>query len=217
MYKIIGGDQKEYGPVDADQIRLWIADGRLAAQSKAQAEGSADWKPLSEFPEFADALGAAPQAVPTPAPEPFQARIGVAASLGGRESALLALNGPATALKVTAILGIVWMVLNLVFNALTLVGVDFGFRQGGPPGWPSVAAPAGGGVGVLVNLIGIVVGVVILNGVAKMRALQNYPFAFATGILAMLPCVSPCCLLGLPFGIWALVVLGKPEIKSQFS
>jgi len=108
-------------------------------------------------------------------------------------------------------------VLNLVFNALTLVGVDLGFRQGGPPELQRWANLAGGGVGVLVNLIGIVVGVVILNGVAKMRALQNYQFAFATSILAMLPCVSPCCLLGLPFGIWALVVLGKPEVKSQFS
>ena len=28
MYKIIGGDQKEYGPIGAEQIRQWIAEGR---------------------------------------------------------------------------------------------------------------------------------------------------------------------------------------------
>jgi len=59
MYKIIGADGKEYGPVGADQIRQWIAEGRANAQTKIQAEGSTEWRLLSEFPEFADALNAA--------------------------------------------------------------------------------------------------------------------------------------------------------------
>jgi hypothetical protein len=56
MYRIIGGNQKEYGPVTADELRRWIAEGRLSAQSLVQTEGSGDWKPLSSFPEFAGAL-----------------------------------------------------------------------------------------------------------------------------------------------------------------
>jgi hypothetical protein len=56
MYKIIGGDQKEYGPVSADDVRKWIAEGRLNSQSRIQPEGSADWKALGELPEFANAL-----------------------------------------------------------------------------------------------------------------------------------------------------------------
>jgi len=58
MYKIIGGDQKEYGPVTADELRRWLAEGRLNGQSQAQAEGSAEWRPLASFPEFAEALRA---------------------------------------------------------------------------------------------------------------------------------------------------------------
>jgi hypothetical protein len=58
MYKIQGADQKEYGPASADQVRQWIAEGRLAGSSKIQAEGSADWKPLTGFPEFSAALAA---------------------------------------------------------------------------------------------------------------------------------------------------------------
>src|SRR5271157_801387 len=58
MYKIIGGDQKEYGPASADELRAWIADGRLSAQSLVQLEGSGLWRPLSAYPEFADALRA---------------------------------------------------------------------------------------------------------------------------------------------------------------
>jgi len=59
MYKIIGADKKEYGPVSAEQVREWIAQGRANAQSLLQAEGSAEWKPLSAFPEFAANLAGA--------------------------------------------------------------------------------------------------------------------------------------------------------------
>ena len=56
MFKLLGTDQKEYGPVSPDQVRDWIAQGRANAQTKLQAAGSAEWKPLAEFPEFTDAL-----------------------------------------------------------------------------------------------------------------------------------------------------------------
>ncbi len=56
MYKIIGGDQKEYGPVTADTVREWIQMGRANAQTRVQAEGRADWQALAELPEFSNAL-----------------------------------------------------------------------------------------------------------------------------------------------------------------
>lgn len=55
-YTIIGGDQKEYGPVTADDVRLWIADGRLNEHSLAKAEGDAEFRPLGKIPEFAGAF-----------------------------------------------------------------------------------------------------------------------------------------------------------------
>ena len=56
MYKVIGGDHKEYGPVTSEEARRWIAEGRLSSQSLAQLEGSGEWKPLAAFAEFVDAL-----------------------------------------------------------------------------------------------------------------------------------------------------------------
>jgi len=50
-----------YGPISIEQIRQWIAEGRANAQTVAQTEGAADWKPLGAFPEFA---GASPNAPP---------------------------------------------------------------------------------------------------------------------------------------------------------
>jgi hypothetical protein len=68
MYKIIGGDQKEYGPVSADELRRWIVEGRLTGQTLAWAEGISDWKPLASFAEFAEALRA--QSAPPPLLDP---------------------------------------------------------------------------------------------------------------------------------------------------
>lgn len=58
MYKIIGGDQREYGPVSAEDVRQWIAEGRLNGRSRAKAEGESQWRALAEFPEFRSALEA---------------------------------------------------------------------------------------------------------------------------------------------------------------
>jgi hypothetical protein len=55
-YKILGADQKEYGPVTAEVLRQWIAQGRANARTLIQQEGSTEWKPLSSYPEFADLL-----------------------------------------------------------------------------------------------------------------------------------------------------------------
>jgi hypothetical protein len=67
MYKIIGADGKEYGPVSLDQLRQWISEGRLNQQSKVLPEGNTEWKTVAEVPELAGI-------VPTPAavqPGPF--------------------------------------------------------------------------------------------------------------------------------------------------
>ena len=66
MFKIIGGDGRPYGPVSADQIRQWIAEGRANAQTLAQAEGSVEWKPLGQYPEFFPA--GTPPVTPSVAP-----------------------------------------------------------------------------------------------------------------------------------------------------
>ena len=65
-YLIIGGDGKEYGPVSDADVRQWIAAGRINEQSQAKAEGDAAFRPLAQFPEFADAFTPRAQGVSTP-------------------------------------------------------------------------------------------------------------------------------------------------------
>jgi hypothetical protein len=63
MYKIIGSDQREYGPIDANQLRLWISQGRATALSLVKLESESQWKPLHSYSEFADILPKAPPPV----------------------------------------------------------------------------------------------------------------------------------------------------------
>jgi len=52
-------------------------------------------------------------------------------------------------------------------------------------------------------------------GGLKMKKLENYGSVMTACILALLPCGN-CCCIGLPLGIWALVVLNRPEVKDAF-
>src|SRR5215212_8469291 len=80
MYKIIGIDGRQYGPVSAEQIKQWIAAGRVDAEIKAQKEGEEDWKALSSFPEFAEAL--ASKTAPPPPTLEVPPPLGESASTG---------------------------------------------------------------------------------------------------------------------------------------
>jgi hypothetical protein len=87
-----------------------------------------------------------------------------------------------------------------------------------------MGAGGGGGQGkdpaeLMGNIIGTIVGLCcsgfIILGAQKMKGLESYGLAIAASILAMLPC-GGCCLIGLPFGIWALVVLCDADVKAAF-
>ena len=66
MYKIIGTDGKQYGPVNADEIRRWQAENRVNAQTLIQAEGAVEWKPLRAFPEFSGETKSVPPTIALP-------------------------------------------------------------------------------------------------------------------------------------------------------
>jgi len=73
MYRIIGKDGQQYGPVSAEQLRSWIAENRANAQTLVQTEGMQEWMPLGSLPEFAGDLKPPPAsatAPPTIAPPP---------------------------------------------------------------------------------------------------------------------------------------------------
>ena len=59
MYKVIGADGGDYGPVAAAELRQWILEGRANAQTQIQVGDNLEWRTLGSLPEFAADIGAA--------------------------------------------------------------------------------------------------------------------------------------------------------------
>jgi hypothetical protein len=130
------------------------------------------------------------------------------------EYAKTRVSGPAIGLIVTAALGLLTHVGSLIFAiaAPAMVGNNPNAQQ-----MPNFMQPQFGiGISLAQNAIGIGLAILVLMGGIKMNKLESYSLAMAASIIAVIPCFSPCCLLGIPIGIWALVALNDPNVKSAF-
>jgi hypothetical protein len=216
MYLIIGGDGKQYGPISGADLRKWIAEGRLSAESLAKAESDAEFRPLSTFPELADAFG-------VPAQPPGIAPI-LPAAVSDRAAALDKVKVPAIGLIVSASISLLmslWSLIRIGSVGEQIQQMDQVLSQMGNPQLQQFMDQfthfLTGPFAVANYLFQIVIAALILVGALKMLKLKSYQFAYAAAILSVIPCITPCCgwILGLIFGIWAMTVLGK--VKSYFS
>jgi hypothetical protein len=151
MYYLIGADQKEYGPVAADEVRAWIAEGRANGQTLSRLEGG-PWKPLSTFPEFVGSLGTAPQPAP---PVPL-----AQASLTGRAPET---NSMAVAGLVMGILsmtvglvccGLLFNILGIIFSSVALSQIK---RSPAQQAGRNLAI-----IGLVLSLLGLVFQIIII-------------------------------------------------------
>lgn len=55
----------------------------------------------------------------------------------------------------------------------------------------------------------------IIGGI-KIRALRNRGLCLVVAVLATIPCTTPCCCVGMPFGLWALIVLLDGQVSAAF-
>jgi hypothetical protein len=120
-----------------------------------------------------------------------------------REFALSRVSGPAGGLIAVAVIGLILAVLNMAAGGFNMANA--------PPGQEGLAS-----LGIFEGIFKIVISMLVLNGAQKMKRLESYGFAKAMAIIAMIPVISPCCILGLVFGIQALNALNEPEVKAAF-
>lgn len=163
-YFIIGGDGKEYGPITEGNIRQWLAEGRLNAQTSVRTDADANWRPLGTFAEFADIFQTPPTIAPPPSSESFSSQAGPAnmdfaerdyeLDLGGCVSRgwhlvmgnlglffvgaliYLAIQGAMGMLGNIPIVGGIFSIANLVISGPLMGGVLWMFLRGvrGEPG-----------------------------------------------------------------------------------
>ncbi|HVM47465.1 MAG TPA: GYF domain-containing protein [Candidatus Acidoferrum sp.] len=209
MYKIIGGDQQQYGPVSADEIRRWITQGRANAQTMAWAEGAPEWKPLSAFPEFADLLGAAaPLAAATPAagtrlltPEELLARdydldIGNCLSRGWQ---LLKLHfWPIVGISL--LVGICIFVINQLLGLLTRPAInDMVYHHH--------VSPGGIGIILAISFLSTPLYTILIAGLYRyyIALIRGEPAGVGTAFSGFGPAIGHLVLLGLATGFLNLI------------
>jgi prepilin-type processing-associated H-X9-DG protein len=115
MFKIQGADQKEYGPISADVLRQWIVERRADGRTLVQAAGTAVWRPLAEFPEFAETLAAGPRPPmaggPAPSEKALLVRLGTTSGMAVT-SMVLGILGFCTA--ITGLIGLPLGIISLI-------------------------------------------------------------------------------------------------------
>jgi hypothetical protein len=129
---------------------------------------------------------------------------------------------------VVGILNILFSIYGIVTSVLFLAGVmsnegqfDEMMQQGGDQAefaktMMQFTQAMQGPIGLVANVLTLGLAGVIIMGAAKMKNLQSYGLAMAASIIAMIPCLSNCCIIGLPIGIWALIVLVNDDVKNSF-
>ncbi len=84
--------------------------------------------------------------------------------------------------------------------------------------WLNSVVPGFGALGrwdafiLLAGAYKMIAGFLILFGGYQMHRRQSYAWAVAAGVIS----IVACSLLGLPVGIWALVVLGRQDVRAVF-
>jgi len=90
-----------------------------------------------------------------------------------------------------------------------------------PPEWAEIiekVAPYMHGIMLTYGFFAVVLGILIFLGAKHMGSLESLGLAKMAAVLAIIPCTSPFCfLLGMPVGIWALIVLCDSRVAAEFS
>jgi hypothetical protein len=86
---------------------------------------------------------------------------------------------------------------------------------------PDAFVPGGNKTAYMVGMIAgpviiMALQAIVAVGAYQMKTLSSYRGAMTGTIISLIPCCSPCLLLGIPFGIWALIVLMDENVKSAF-
>lgn len=112
--------------------------------------------------------------------------------------------------------GIILLVLASIFLLLLTVSIPGQLIQlrevdtSTPEGFGEMI----GAVGSMVTWV-LMTLAIILGSICMIR-MKSYSGAMTAAIAAMIPCCSPFFVLGIPFGIWALVALIRPGVRDQF-
>ena len=120
---------------------------------------------------------------------------------------------PAIFLIVVGVLGVAVTAFNAVF-ALTAAPPEI------PPDAPEflkeMQQGSVGAVPAVIQSFFVLVNLLIIVGAAMMLTFKSRTMGIVASIAAMVNVGACCCILGLPAGIWSLIILMNPDVKRAF-
>lgn len=102
--------------------------------------------------------------------------------------------------------------LTILFGALRLVLVGGVLATGATDEDEQLAMA----VGIAVGVYSLVMGAFVVYAGSRMREAKNYPLCMIGCVLVLIPGISPCCILGLVFGIMGITKLNDGRVKRGF-
>ena len=136
------------------------------------------------------------------------------ADVPNREAAMGRLKGPALGLIITASLGALGSLYGFTQKTEDVRKMYEMFNL--PKEQVDQMVQVAGPLHVAMSILFLLVNGVIIFGAMKMMKASSHGLAMTACILAFVNCTQCCCLLMIPFAIWGLVVMGKPEVKAAF-
>lgn len=119
------------------------------------------------------------------------------------------------------VFGILALLLNLVGAAFQALGAVSQIMilldsSAGTDQW--VAWFTSQGISLIIMLGGFIWSIIIILAGARLRSARSAGLVYAGSVMAMLPCcVSYCCCLGLPLGVWAIMTMQDEQVKAAFA
>lgn len=120
---------------------------------------------------------------------------------------------PAIALIIVAGLGLTMSLFNVAFAVISgPLPVD----PNAPDFVRGMQQSASGPVAIVAQSLFALLNVAILFGGVQMARRRMRPLAITASVLAMVNVGTCCCVIGLPVGVWSLVILFLPEVAAAF-
>jgi len=209
-------DKRQKGPVTEEQFVELVRSGVIRADTLVWKQGMTAWQPYGQVSGKGNQpapLEVTSSSLPAGSPVAFSSA-SFSNDNAARERALSKVKAPAICLLVYACIAAGWILMQTI-GALS--GQEYQPMQGLDPQAAEFAKKIQGPMQLLMIGGGAISAVIIFVGAFRMLSLKNYSLVMAASIVTFLPCICPCCVLGIPFGIWSLIVLNNTDVKGQFS
>ena len=228
---------QQRGPVSAEEMAGLVSQGVIRADTLVWREGMASWQPYSQMSDPALPQAQAAKVVCSQCGRTFEmdqtfrhgeldvcveckpsylqrVKEGVSTAKPAGDAAAM-LNVPSLLMMINAGLCILTAVAGILLHLGMLSAGQFP-RMTGQDKFITLF-PAAFGIGNAI--LGLVLHSIVFIGAMRMRQLRSHKWAMAAAVISLVTTVcggSCCCLLNLGLGIWALVLLAKPEVRSAF-